>query len=541
MLQAPPASAYPEVGVIDSKGQSIIPCVYRNVQYLGRGYYFAEDFSSENPLKYSNSGKLFDHDGKLIPIKVPHECTLSRVILPIQSKEVETKSQQIPNGTLFEIHGKNGFGICDQNGNIKLEPKFGAIGIPREGYFPVSSGGQSGALQFIWNSITNAIRTVPPGTRLFDLNCEAPIPFASKTDLHSVWGYMDYDGEILIKPQFEYADAFYIDGLACVHFNRRKDPSFINKKGREVHAEYQHVANFGKECIVLVPKNGRRDMGLMDSSLKFLIEPIYAELRKISDNLYTARKELGGQLIALDSKGKVLFNFPKKTQSIAHVSDNLINCIIKTEAGDSRYVSINLHGDIVRKAKNADSTFLEHGFVLEQFPRYNNKKLTELRDKHDCVIQPREYCTYTAVSEDRLLKLVFNDRFNPAIWKNPNPQGFNWGMNRQDEFAKLLSDHDLIGMSKERVEQLLGVPNQNNPNRSLYYISYPGCFHSWCGFEMDFKQGKVIQWREAWNSGDEVQRNTPWFTTNMIVAERNSLEHGPRTKPPISLIQKNKH
>jgi hypothetical protein len=541
-LSAPAAIAYPRVGVIDGKGRTVIQCEFRNVQYLGQGFFFADDFNPEHPLKYSNTGRVLDYNGKTIPTKLPRGCTLSKVWLPDASENNEHILTSLPADTIFEIHGQGGFGLCDLNGNIILEPTFGAIGIPRKGFFPISTGLPfcSGALLFIWDSKTKERKSAPDKVMLFDLTADAPIPFQTSIKDKRIWGYMDLDGKVLIEPKFEQADAFFVDGLAWVQMEGRIDPAYIDKEGKEITVDYRHVVNYRNSCIVLVAKNGERKLGSLDNHSKFLIEPEYIELKRLSDDVYAGRKSSSDQFLALNSHGNVLFTFPAETQRVVRLSDDLIDCVIKTETGESLFVSIDLKGKTVRRARNPETFFLEHGFAVEQIAIDNAEKQLKLLDRNDRIVQPAQACKFVVLTEDRLLKYVSDDHFKSSIWENPNPIGLQWGLNRQESFASFLKDFDLIGMTKERIEALLGPSQQSIPNGAFYYISYPGCFHSQAGFQVEFEKGKVSRWREVWNAGDEIERTTPWITQNMVVRYDANYSHKPKTEPPITLILKEK-
>jgi hypothetical protein len=130
-LLAPCAVAYNTGGVIDRAGRAVVPCEYHRVEYLANGFFFVEEMDPENPLKFSYIGRIVDHNGQLVSIKIPPNSTLSKVFLP-DSAEGQDSHQDLPIGTIFEIHGPEGFGLCRLDGKIVLEPKFRAIGNPNK-------------------------------------------------------------------------------------------------------------------------------------------------------------------------------------------------------------------------------------------------------------------------------------------------------------------------------------------------------------------------------------------------------------------------
>lgn len=127
---------YSLVGVIDCSGKTIVPCEYHRIESLRNGFFYLEELDKENPVRQSYSGRIVDSDGKLIDVKLPTGSTLSDAYLPKSFGEKEN-SKTLPDGTILQIHGKGGFGLCRSDGSVILEPSYQSIGIPSDGLFPV--------------------------------------------------------------------------------------------------------------------------------------------------------------------------------------------------------------------------------------------------------------------------------------------------------------------------------------------------------------------------------------------------------------------
>ncbi|MBA4077819.1 MAG: hypothetical protein C0508_22515, partial [Cyanobacteria bacterium PR.023] len=94
------------------------------------------------------------------------------------------------------------------------------------------------------------------------------------------------------------------------------------------------------------------------------------------------------------------------------------------------------------------------------------------------------------------------------------------GLNRAEIFCEFLQDFDLIGMSRERVVELLGQ-TENSSNIWEYHLLRAPCTVSGESIEFDFKDDKVVAWRKVVIS--ELARSPgPWITINMIFQSNSS-------------------
>jgi len=94
--------------------------------------------------------------------------------------------------------------------------------------------------------------------------------------------------------------------------------------------------------------------------------------------------------------------------------------------------------------------------------------------------------TLDPVETDRLIKTEIDLHFAPIVWKNDVNS-------RNEQFANLLREYELIGMPQPQVMKLLGAPDFGN-----CYRNYLGMCGSVGGFiELEYESDRVLGWRRA--------------------------------------------
>lgn len=115
------------------------------------------------------------------------------------------------------------------------------------------------------------------------------------------WGFINYQGKFVIKPQFQLArDAFY-KGVAVVNRNQ-----LINSKGKVIFQdksiEYIGLFNNG---LAIAKKNGK--IGYLNTKGKFVISPTYEEATSFYNQATLVKKN--GKWALINNKGKLLTAF----------------------------------------------------------------------------------------------------------------------------------------------------------------------------------------------------------------------------------------
>jgi hypothetical protein len=532
------ATAYNTVGVIDRAGKTIVPCEYYRVERLANGFFYLANLDKNNPLRFSYDGLVVDGDGKPIPLNLPVECTLSKVHLPSSTTDKEN-AKKLPLGTILEIHGPDGFGLCRLDGTLILEPKYDAIGTPIQGCFPVSKGNPFNrtTLLFMLNSKTGKRVDAPSNARINDTNHSAPVPFVVIRSGREVWGYMGPSGKVLIEPAFANANEFAANGLARVSLKTGVGNAYIDKRGKVVSPTYALAGDFFDNlAIVEILHEKKYRKGLINRKFKYVLAPEYVHLQRLFEGIYAAQKNEGDEWKAISPSGKLLFSLPKDTKRVYPISAGII-CGTQSQPGQpKRSLLVDRTGRLVRSGDNNRPLDFKFGLAVAPKEVEKSPLQWELVDENGHVLQTSQF--FSAVSADRILKYVRNDHFVAAAWNDPSPMNVAT-MNRADQFANFLNDYDLIAMSRAQVEQLLGPSERPGQGANFYWISHGMCGNSWIGIEIEFDQNLVARWREVWKSGDDCC-GAPWVTTNMLVDRGKENIGWPGIEASMQLYPKNK-
>ncbi|MBC7999891.1 MAG: WG repeat-containing protein [Leptolyngbya sp.] len=526
-------SAFQKIGIVDSVGKAIIPCEYHRIEKLSNGFFFLEKMDKSHPMKYSYDGTIVDQDGKPISIKLPANCTLSNVYLP-RSTNSNENTGKLPSGTIMEIHSTRGFGLCGLNGEIILEPEFEAITDPCEEFFPISKGNrlERTTLLFILNSKTGERFDAPADAWIHNPGKGNPIRFKTMRGGRTFCGYMTPFGRVVISPSFSDAEEFSDDGLALVS-RTGGCREFINKNGLSVSPKYEQATQFFENLAIVGIKE--KDIvlyGLINEKFELILQPKFHQMQRLSKNLYAAQKVADGPWEAINSSGESLFSFPA---GITHIfpQQNAITCITRNlPTAKAKYIFLDYTGNVLSSNENSRPVNFEFGLAARQVGSE-----WELIDKEERVTKIPNASYLKILSSERILKYAQDNRFNAAIWRNPNPVGFGPCMNRIEHFNALLKEFNLIGMPRTQLEQLLGPTENPRNGASFYWISTGVCGHSWTGIEIEFDHEKVSRWRESRKSGENLY-STSWVTTNMLLNPNPKVIERAESDPVLPLIPK---
>ena len=127
---------------------------------------------------------------------------------------------------------------------------------------------------------------------------------------------------------------------------------------------------------------------------------------------------------------------------------------------------------------------------------------------------------------DTLANWTVGGHFSRSRWlESMNNIDPDKGVDRIDEFRRLLQDYDLIGLSQLQVESLLGAPE--GTVRKMYPVYFAG------QLEIEYDNNRVKQWR-LYNVG----HSGPWITTNVIWSGLRFQEYLLKSKLPASTALK---
>lgn len=554
-----PAIARDLTGLIDLQGNEIIPCKYRSMEYIGCGFYLAEEITDSNSKgkqllklipralleKVRNHREysqkiLLSRDGARMYPKIPQDAVLTGVYLqsgedrwaPEKTQKFEGKD--LPKDAVFYFLDKSGFGACDVNGNILVKPSIAAL---KEKYVcGVCSLPSSLVLQREQkkaeypNAKFEAPRSYSEGLGIFH-------------DEHWKFGYMDESGKVVIPAKFNSASDFS-EGLAAVSPGPEGGGfCFIDKSGAKVSPLFDYVSEFFNGVAVAgksVPRQRlfARAHGshYIDKTFK-VISPAFAEAGAFHGNVAVVRPfgepgkpELGlvdrkfhykflcngdrdfefkngfwiiqswlSPAIALDSEGKEVFRTPEPA---------------RLEFGTK---------SLVFRGRNLNQLYFYDGagrlLCAPRFEHYwlysTHLPLVGISEGNDWsgtrgivgvagewLVQP-EKANFEITEADRAIKSKFG-KFEKEDWKIQD----DW---REREFYAFLRKYNPIGMSKSQIEKLLGPGAKQegdslsrkeldlppDPTVASYQLNW---FGAWCASstwfaEFRYQNDRVKEWR----------------------------------------------
>lgn len=197
--------------------------------------------------------------------------------------------------------------------------------------------------------------------------------------LNDKWGYIDFNGKIVIQPQYIEANPFSEDfafvkiGEIYDHNVLIKDRGFININGDFVsHSEYQKVGSL-RNGRIRVKKTGagiftNSSWGFVDSTFREIIEPIYTDVGNFSEGLAWVRLRerfliftVSDKYGYINKKGEV--TIPLQYEKAGEFSEGLANITIEGKKG-----FIDKTGNIVINPR-----FESVGFFSESLARVRYK------------------------------------------------------------------------------------------------------------------------------------------------------------------------
>jgi hypothetical protein len=181
---------------------------------------------------------------------------------------------------------------------------------------------------------------------------EGMIVFRSKS---GYLGYLDKEGKIAIKPQYDYAEDFK-DGLARVSKNvKNKDNiQVIDKEGKEI-AKLDYALSGNIEGGLMAYSNTKNEFGIVnvkkDKEKVITASSKYEQIIiKNGDIFYSADEEWG----MLDAKGEIIIR--AKYDRLSRInSDRFLG--IKKDGDDLKFEIIDKKGEVL-KSQDTDEAFV---------------------------------------------------------------------------------------------------------------------------------------------------------------------------------------
>lgn len=267
------------------------------------------------------------------------------------------------------INGKKGY--IDSKGNVALEPEYidGTIFTENKAFVTIP-----GSKPLCINK---------KGNVLFELeNCEYACPFSDGmaliVDEEGKAGFVNSDGEMIIKPQYDDADQFS-EGLAMVR--TESGCGYIDKKGEIVIPTTYTFADSFHNGLAVVKENGK--YGFINTKGEMVIPAEFDECEHFSEGL--ACVLVGDSYGYIDMKGNFAIN-PQFEEAYSFSNGYATICTI-TNSDNIGYGCINKKGEIsINPQFNYLSNFFEdYAFASDM----NTERFGLVNRKGEFIVKPQ--------------------------------------------------------------------------------------------------------------------------------------------------------
>lgn len=121
---------------------------------------------------------------------------------------------------------------------------------------------------------------------------------------NSKWGFINYQGKFVIKPQYNLARAPFYQGVTAVNRNQ-----LINSSGKVIFYDktIEYIGGFNDGLATVQKKGKAGKVGFINSKGKYVIVPTYDDATRFYNQVAFVKK--GGKWALMDSKGKLLTSF----------------------------------------------------------------------------------------------------------------------------------------------------------------------------------------------------------------------------------------
>lgn len=555
--------------LIDLTGREIIPAKYDSINYHGDGFYRCENkHNSVGKIMNEIEGKdffIFDRDGKKATLAAYLKCRLDE-------KKIE-----------------GSFG--KQNAGRDTEYYEGLAAFKAESHDPKHKT----TYMKIYSGKKGNVERVP----IVDGH-----PMR--------WGYVNTEDKPVIPNNFTEARAFCdgLAIVRTSLDTDPKVYHFINKTGAKVSPEYAALNEFIDGVAIAAVYDNKlkvekkpgeetpKAFGLIDKTFKFVVKPQYADIKILKPNLFIAVPYSGKNSFLIDRKGTKIASLPQRFEHCTTFNNSdrqwLFTPTLYTKPGiENKAYLIDLKGQVLKvyddtkQAQDPNDNFHHFGFQADETDWTNGRTLEfkdnngvikkihcngvdplatscgltviyindkkvahRYRDKFHplqsvidvngkTIIKP-ERAAFRVTESDRIIKKTYIDHFDSNACKQFKALGSN--------LSYLLKEHDLIGMSKKQLEDLIGAGQiSKKDGTSIYPLANKSQanygFYDFAQFK--FENDKLKAWKlipapnsvpftiVSASSGFEFAHRKPekpmdWISTNVVCDYWNPTEFRPK-------------
>ena len=208
------------------------------------------------------------------------------------------------------------------------------------------------------------------------------------------WGFINYQGKFVIKPQFQLARDAFNQGVAVVNRNQ-----LINNKGKVIFQdksiEYISWFDYG---LAIAKKNGK--IGYLNTKGKFVISPTYEEGTGFYNQVAMVKKN--GKWALINTKGKLLTTF--NIEEIDYRIDYRKSGVFPVKI-DGLWGSMNYKGQLVVPAEFQNKIEFK-GNTLDIGLRRDNHSAIVRQD--GLIVSLNEYYSKSGEPQSGLWKIQHN-------------------------------------------------------------------------------------------------------------------------------------
>lgn len=390
-------------GTLDQYGQSIVPALYRELEYLPekRSYnaFVYNDWNLFN-IQNINQGQFKFDSLKPAGKGVFKYYMLGKYGLvdmennPITAYKYDHISTE-KNGK-FEVKIWDKVGVIDASGKEILPVEFEKVLIDSVGIRAAIKTKEDKLWWGLFDHNGNKLLT-PNYPYLGELG-DGLVPAVAE---NGIWRYIDLDGKTVLP--FKYAKAGpFVDGLAQVTDYQSEKQYFINRKGEQV-VSFEEIPFFKASLfwldrdhkkiwkisrssyddfkmlnpqIIQVSKHGK--YGLLSTDDKLIVPCKYDFVSEPSENGYCAVR-VGNKWGVVDRHGKYSMTLTDKYERILKFQEDFACVVIK-----GRYGFIDAKGNMYISPQYPDAGHVSEGLVSVKI----NNKWGFLNTEEKLVVQP---------------------------------------------------------------------------------------------------------------------------------------------------------
>ncbi len=280
-----------KVGVIDKKGNEIIEPIYSSIYIPNQAKDVFICFTDDENYQVLNSkGKdLFTDYQSVYPIVIS-----------------DTTLEMEKNVLSYEKDGK--YGLIDYSGKELSKPIYDSVSslTNKPGCILVKKDGLYGVVDSKGNTVIDAKYNTIKGDEYSSETegyTKTGYIISEKTNTGIIYGYINYEGKMLIEPKYEsitrcleYED----DDVYLVFMNNGKKGVIKNKK-TIIKAKFQSIRYYNVADIFVVNRNGK--FGFYKNNGDEILEPIYTEY-SLAGNYISVKKD--DSMMLYDTHGNLI-------------------------------------------------------------------------------------------------------------------------------------------------------------------------------------------------------------------------------------------